>query len=293
MRRKTMVITGGDSRFYHFISEAIASLEEVGIPNEAEIGVLDLGLDSEQVDQLRRKGCNVQRPEWSPLIPHEMRNNVELGEQARLRLREYFPGFSVYVWFDADAWAQTPEFFSALVRGAERNGAAVIQEVGSGYTRPYHYPLTYGRWWYGNMFLGYGLWNAAKLATRPVINIGVMALSDRAPHWDHYLRYYEAQLMHIGKPSLGQHAFAAAAYLENLPLTIVTARCNWEPILSVPIWDARRMTFCEPSREALPISVMHLAGPDKRRVYKIHLRDGGSMDTPLTYEAMKGLRSRR
>ena len=89
-------------------------------------------------------------------------------------------GYGIYLWFDADAWAQTPEFFDDLVAGAQAEGAAVAREDGANYRRT----LTYSKWWIGNMMAAYGPIRGLRVALRPAMNIGILALSDRAPHWD-------------------------------------------------------------------------------------------------------------
>jgi hypothetical protein len=47
---------------------------------------------------------------------------------------------------------------------------------------------------------------------------------------------------------------------------------------------------CEPNASAEPISVLHLAGPDKRRAYHLRQTSGGEVLTPLTYAAIRALR---
>jgi hypothetical protein len=291
MTKRVLIATGGDANFYNFLCEAIGSLEALGLQKEAQIAVLDLGLGDKQVAELNTKGYLVIRPQWTFPVPDRSRTRVELGEGARIVLKDYVPGFSVYVWFDADAWAQTSEFYYTLVAGAERSGAAVVQENGAGYHRPIWEPFTYGRWWYGNLTVGYGPWKAARVSRKRVINSGIMAIAANAPHWEAWARHYSGLVKRLGKRALGQHALNAAIYLEDLPITIVNTRCNWMPTLSPPVWDAERRLLCEPTREATELSVIHLAGSDKRRTYGISERSSHrAIETPLTYEAILALR---
>jgi hypothetical protein len=55
-------------------------------------------------------------------VPQELRDGFMIGNVAKTALRDYFPGYDVYLWFDADAWAQTGEFFDAFVAGALAEG---------------------------------------------------------------------------------------------------------------------------------------------------------------------------
>lgn len=281
--KRVIIITGGNANFRQFLNEALDSIETLRLRDHAEIGILDLGLEAAQRGEFSSRGYLLCKPEFTFKIPNELKTSVELGVGARIRLPSYFPNFETYIWFDADAWAQTPEFFHALVAGCRTSGAAVIQENGAGYHRPYWQPMTYGRWWYGNHAVCLGPTEALKISIRPVINIGVIALSKDAPHWRRWALYYQTFLSRMGKRSLDQHAFNAAIYLEKMPFTLVNARCNWIPALSVPAFDAKTGFLCEPNDEMLPISVIHLAGPNKRRPYRL----SSGMTIPLTYTSLQ------
>ena len=109
LKNSVIIITGCDAFFYPFMEEALKSLMALGLEKQADIGILDLGLDPGQLQVLQAQGCIIRQPEWTLDVPEEIRVNKMLGLVARTALREYFPGFSVYLWFDADAWAQTPQ----------------------------------------------------------------------------------------------------------------------------------------------------------------------------------------
>jgi hypothetical protein len=212
-------------------------------------------------------------------IPKENRREHQLGLVARTVLREYFPGYEVYLWFDADAWAQTPEFFYALTDGARKFGAAVIFEDGTGYKKDF----AYAKWWYGNMVAAYGFTKGLKIALQPVINIGILALSADAPHWDAWIKYYTLFIQKRKKAN-NQHSFNAAVVLEKLPFYKAPARCNWITVLSDPVWNPQTKMLCEPNSELNPLSVIHLAGPNKGKIYDLYKTCGGKYQTPLTYE---------
>src|SRR6185369_6444697 len=119
------------------------------------------------------------QPTWTLPVPEDKRVPHDVGLVARTALRDYFPGYEVYLWFDADAWAQTPEFFDLFTEGAKAKGAAIVRENGTGMKRDW----LYNRWWYGHMMAAYGPLGGIKAAYPPAINIGILALSANAPHW--------------------------------------------------------------------------------------------------------------
>lgn len=267
------------------MEEAISSLHDCGIHKRADFGVLDLGLSTAQVSKLEGMGCTVKKPYWTLSLPEVLKAEHQIGLVARTALREYFPGYKVYLWFDADAWAQTPEFFDTLVEGARSKGAAVICETGAKYKMDWMYT----RWWYGNMMAAYGLWKGFRVARKPVINIGIMAIADTAPHWEAWISYYVKFVSKMKKVN-NQHSFNAAVTLENLPCHYADARCNWITYLSIPSWNPKIKLLCEPNSAAKPISVVHMAGPNKRKLCNLDQTIGGTIETPLDYVSIKALR---
>lgn len=289
MKKSVVIMTGGDAKFFHYMEECLLSLYKLELHNEADIGILDLGLLPEQIIKLEAMGCKVVRPEWTLPISPERRIPHELGLVARTALRDYFTGYKVYLWFDADAWAQTNEFFMEFVRGAQETGTAIVRENGVGVSRNY----LYNRWWYGHMIKAYGLIDGIRVAYKPAINIGIVAMSDISPMWDAWIEHYKVMIQKCDRTNLDQHAFNAAIVLDKIPATLISPRCNWITTLSHPTWDKRGKVFCEPKNGTKPISVIHLAGPEKRRIYNLDSLDGGSnIPTPLTFPAWEELRTR-
>lgn len=285
MGKSTIIMTGCDAKFYHYMDESIQSWLALGLDSQADIGILDLGLSSEQVQSLKSLGCAVVQPTWTIDVPDKLKVNHQVGLVARTALRDYFPGYNVYLWFDADAWAQTPEFFEAMVDGAKAKGAAIIRENGAGVRRDF----LYNKWWYGHMVATYGPIDGIRVAFPPAINIGIVALSDTAPHWEAWIRHYKVMIDKRHKTNLDQHAFVAALALENLPAAQLSPRCNWIATLSSPVWSNDLKMLCEPVANGKPLSVIHMAGPDKRRDYKLKTTTGGEKITPVTYPAIKAL----
>jgi hypothetical protein len=278
-----VIVTGGDATFFAFIHNAVLSLLAVGLDAEAEIAVLDQGLTQEQVEQLLALGCRVAQATWALEVPEHLRSPKQIGLVARTALREYFPGHEIYLWFDADAWAQTREFFDTMTDGARKTGAALVRENGRGYRRH----ALYNRWWYGHMMRVCGPFTGARIARKPAINIGVMALAADAPHWDAWRELYQRFIQRCHRVNLDQHAFNAAVEIHRLPYALVSSRCNWIPRLSVPMWNADQVRLHEPA--GAPLSVVHLAGPDKHERYRLEKAGGGKIGTSLTYDAFRAL----
>ena len=164
----------------------MASLQETGVLERADLGILDHGLRPWQAEQIS-KAATVVRPKWTMNVPDEFLTDRYLGLIARPELRTYFPGYDIYLWFDADAWAQTGEFLDCYIDGALTHGLAVAREDGIGYRRSW----VDRRWWAGNYMLGFGGFAGLRAAFAPTVNIGLIALAADAPHWDVWKDFYK------------------------------------------------------------------------------------------------------
>lgn len=280
---KVIIITGGDANFFPYMFAALSSLRSSQETASKDFGIIDQGLTDDQLTQLTALGCRIVQPEWTLPVPDELRLQRNIGLVARTALRDYFPGYEIYLWFDADAWMQQPDFLQVYTEGASTHGAAVALENGPGYRRT----LSDIKWWTGNMIAAYGLLDGISLSLKTSINIGVLCLKDTAPHWDAWVRKYTHALQRIGKVNSDQHAFLAAIHLENLPTALLPARNNWLPHLSCPVWNPQLSMLCEPVSPYRPVSVIHLAGPRKDRPYEVPRLDGGVLNTSLTYPMMQ------
>lgn len=261
-----ILVTSADSAFFIFLEAMVKSL--VRFQNELRFcfGVLDQGLSD---DEKKRIETLIEvtwvKPIWHEWVPSHLRKDIYIGLQARMELRDYFPGYKYYLWFDADAWAQTPEFFNAFVNGAEQCGASVVEEKGVGYRKTFN-DL---KWWYGNLILCFGPINGLKLIRKSSINIGISCFRNDAPHWLDWKKMYVHCIKNSDKINMDQHALFGAIHLNKIKTKFLNSKYNWLPQLSIPSWHLLKKQFCVPNSKHESISILHLAGPKKDRFYNI------------------------
>jgi len=288
MRSRTILVTGADARWYPLLQAALNSLFDTNCRGSVAIGLLDLGLDTDQLSSVAANEIQIVKPDVEVNPAHAKTHGLggALGRAARFHLRDYFPGYEVYIWFDADAWVQTTEFLEPFILGARRRGAAVAREDGIGYC----FSEREKRWWNGNMMRLYGRVRGTYLSMLKSINLGVLALAANAPHWAVWEKRFRQAVDHLNKLDVDQHAFFAAIHLDRLDVQFMPARFDWICTLSTPKWNPNRGLFCEPGRQHRPISILHLAGPSKERQYDVATLAGTSIGTGLTYEDARRLR---
>lgn len=290
-KHKTIILTGGTHEYFPFVRECVDSLVDTGVLERADLGILDHNLTEEQLQTFSSQAAMIVRPSYADLgmdIPASMQLPWSLNLVARSNLPALFPGYEIYLWFDADAWAQTADFFDVYVNAASRTGFAVAKDDGYGYRQS----SFERRWWIGNYVRGFGLIDGLRGGVlNKAINIGMVAIHRDAPHWARYRQRHQAAINRTGKINLDQHACHATLVLDKYPVEYVSAIHNWQPILSMPHWDSRRGLLCEPRAGGDVLSVVHLAGRKKRDVQPIRTTDGGIIESALTYHEVRRLRS--
>jgi len=270
---RVLLISSADTKFFGLLREMIASLER--LPQDEmpayDLAVFDLGLSIEDREFLAARNAQVVLPR-----PHEGLGSpdrpLELAFLVRPYLREYFPGYDVYLWVDSDVWLQTPAVLHALIGGAETKGMAIAHEN----ERAYRFQRPLFLWTAKHFLLGYGLFRGLWLLTRPHLNAGLFAIRSDAPHWRAWAERYAAAIHRTGKLTPhDQFALNQAIYQDRLPTEILPANANWICDRGVPMWNDEMQEFCEPYPPYRPIGALHLAGPGKRTVYRIK-RTGGA-----------------
>jgi hypothetical protein len=269
---RTIIVTGSDARYFGLACELIASIEQHR-PGPVALGFYDLGLTDEQRDWLRDHDVITVKPQIGLTVPDGEDVSGKLAYLARPYLRENFPGFTVYIWLDADTWLQDWSGVAALQRAALATGAAVVrQDEKAFYIRPWLIG-----WQFKHFMLGYGVFTGLWLGTRAHINNGVFGMLADAPHWAFWHRRYQRAFDRTR--TAGPHdqfSLNAAVYLDRLPTTFLPATCNWQCGLATPMWNAEHGKYCVPYAPFEPISVLHLAGSAKSQVFDIAATDGTS-----------------
>jgi hypothetical protein len=291
MATRAILVTGSDHHYYRYLIAAIDSLLEMRCSELADISVIDFGLLPDQRSEIMSRGLPIRKISKieDPRKSASLRTvDTGLVLLPRMDLRDHFPGYDVYVWMDADLWVQTCDFLEPFIEGARLRGAAVCLENGPGY----RFTEIEERWWRGQMVPLFGRIRGTYLGLLTSINIGVMALAAKAPHWDIWKRRYHQAVARLDRLDVDQHAFFAALYLDRLDVKFLPAHYDWICTLSTPIFDSQKSLFCIPDGGSNPISILHLAGPAKEREYEVPLLSGGKVLTKFTRDAALQLRER-
>jgi hypothetical protein len=259
---------------------------------EVAIGVLDFGLQDEQLKWLSTRVDHVVRPGWDLDFPDRRRApEIFKAQVARPFLPRHFPGYETYMWIDADAWLQDRRAIDLYVTAAGTDKLAITPEIDRAYKRHYKRPKPFG--WtlaWKNYREAFG-WRAAdRLGRNPTLNCGVFALHHDAPHWEAWQRVLCQVLQRTRFFFVEQVALNYLVFAQHMRVNLLPAYCNWMPGDAAPAFDAARGLFVEPYAPHEVIGVMHLAGREqKTHTFRLDCLDGGTVETSLRFSESRVL----
>ncbi|HEX5318904.1 MAG TPA: hypothetical protein VFW46_07090 [Stellaceae bacterium] len=279
-----IIVTAADRGYFPLLQDNVASVR--ALRAEVPIGVLDLGLDADHRTWLEGQAVSIVRPGWDVDFPGQARTPETLKAQvARPFLPRHFPYYEMYLWLDADAWLQDWRAVEMYRTAAGRDRLAIAIEIDRAYKRHYKRPKLFGRtlaW--KNYREAFGWRVADRLGRNPMVNCGVFALHQTAPHWSAWQRLTAQVLRRTRFFYVEQIALNYAVFAEHLPVNLLPSYCNWMAGDAAPAFDAARGLFVEPYAPNEVIGVMHLAGPEqKTQVFRLDRLEGGTVETSLRY----------
>ena len=275
------LVSAADSGYFEFINELVDSVRMHAEGFGISINILDVGLTAEQRSDLAAKVQSIVDPDWrvSPPVGSEVQDWYK-AMVSRPFLPEIFPGYSHYLWLDADCWIQDGSVISLFLREAERGKLAIVPEVDRTFSHN-AFELMRFRQNQAEQYFSeiYGPKTAGVFKFLPVLNVGAFCLAQDAPHWDHWAKAFAEVL------SKGAHFFADQASLNHtvrrndLPFAGLPLYCNWNCNHELLAFDRDGGEFVEPDEPHTTIGIMHLTGKSKTLVSKIRCVDGGSIET--------------
>lgn len=283
----TIIVTSADSKFFELVQGTILSIREKPQGNSVDIGFFDVGCTPEQLQWIGQYVDYIVEPDWNYNVPDVDKQPRYLKALvSRPFLPEYFPGYEVYIWIDADAWVQDWSAIDLLVLGAKRKGFAIVPELFAKHsTRSVRHAwiaLQYSRYFHYTDFAG--------LEIEPLLNAGVFSGTGRSPHWSAWSRRLSQAIYNCLDILTDQFALNVAVYkdlgldrVELLPLS-----CNWLANYQELLWDPRRRLWVDPSSPHTPLGIVHISGQAKEKpTHIVPTTEGFRVETYLSYPIEK------
>lgn len=285
-----IIITAADAGYFSLVQGTILSIRQKPQGQAIALGLIDLGCTPVQRHWLEQQGVQLRQVDWPFDFPRrELAPEHLKGSITRPYLRQYFPGYDLYLWIDADAWVQDWSAVELLLRGASRRGLAVVPELDRASGFQYGGLPGYLKWAKEIYRLNAGDEAAANYHFYPMLNGGVFALRHDAPHWQPWGRQLE-QIVRQTAAEIGfqigdQIALNLIVYGQGLfdQTEILPAWCNWTCHMRLPVWDPAQQLLVEPYLPETPLGIVHLAGAQKYEQAKLLTSEREPVEINLRY----------
>jgi hypothetical protein len=285
-----VIVSGADSGYFPLLRDLVLSIRDKPEGAAAPIGIFDLGLTAEERGWLAGERVAVVEPGWDLEFPRRTETPpIRRAQIARPFLRRYFPGYTSYLWIDADAWVQEWSAIDMLLTAAAGGKLAICPEIDRSYKRHYKRPKLLGMTLQWRCYrTAYGLRVADRMGRNPMLNCGVFALRGDSPYWDVWIAAMARALQRTSFVFIEQIALNYAVFGGTITATFLPASCNWLVGDAAPMWDAARRRLVEPHAPHLPLGILHLAGEaQKEKSFTLATIAGGNFVTGLRYAALR------
>jgi hypothetical protein len=281
------IVTAADARYFALLQGLLSSLAPWG---KISICVLDLGLQTDQREELHDRGIATVVPDWDIIIRAKMvrgrhGNRIPLPDTYRAFtaqpfLPKYIQKGKILFWIDADAWVQDLSVLDTYLSEAVEGRLAITLEIDRCYPAPYwrlksHLP---------DFLRTFGFRDGWPLVRRNTANVGVLALGRDAPHWKLWQEATQKAFSRFPHRRSQQMAMQHIIYNLKAPTSFLPAYCNWQTWESTPMWDAASGMLVEPQPPHRPIGIIHNAQEDKNAVFEVRTTEGPTMSATMRYE---------
>lgn len=302
MSNKITFVSSSDQNYYPMLRELIHSIRRFPESAQIDICILNAGMSAEQVAELEKHVTQVVQPDWPKKIPAHKIKGREYYKACVCRpfLPEYFKGYDIYIWLDADTWVQDWRAVELLIAGAQKSDFAICPQSDRAYGKAMRlkwlgpFPFKPRSFYYSNARKAFSGKVARKLFPYSALNAGVFSMSGKAPHW---ARWQDLLIKALDKGKVftaEQLTLGMLVYLEGFSAELLPAYCNWL-CETKAVWDGKRQIFVEPYLPHEPIGVVHLSGLNEMRVDRsvrdeFEMVDGSAISYSYRYPYFDGER---
>tara|TARA_B100001939_G_scaffold320711_1_gene309779 strand:+ start:1471 stop:2394 length:924 start_codon:yes stop_codon:yes gene_type:complete len=269
---KTIIITFSDNKYFSLLKDLILSIKRFPQSKDISIGILDGGLDDDQIEYLKQHTSFIKKSEWDIKVDSSRirgRDYLKNGVN-RAFLPKYFPEFDKYIWLDCDTWINDWIGIDFLIKGCDDGKLGVVPSIAPGYrdigrvnwifksfasvkTQNYKHAISSG---FSNDI-------AKKIAFAPHLNAGVFSLEKKSKFWDRWRDLLNKAVSKGRIFASEQIAMNIAVYYEGLEAEFLPPTCNWIVDHLFPYFDEEKNCFVEPFLPNNKIGVIHLASKIK------------------------------
>jgi len=296
MKKDKIIVSSADSKYFFLLKELFLSLDKSGILFDYQFSILDTGLTEEQKFFFLDNSVIVKEAIWNTPVPKYKilgRDNLKT-QVARAYLPDYFEGYKLYIWLDADMWLNDIESFYYYEKGALNDKLTIVPQSDRAYIKNanvewlFGFPKKIKTINYKNISKSISKTLARKYAFHSTLNAGAFAINDNIDIWKCFQKNIKLAAKKGRIFGTDQVALALSIYEDGLPSEFLPAYCNWMCEFNMPKFDNVKNQFVEPYIPNHPIALVHLAGlddirQDKNILSSVETLDGLQIKKSLRY----------
>lgn len=299
MTEKITFVSSADHKYYPLLREWVESIRAFPQSKDMDICIMNAGMTAEQIEELRPLVTAIKDAEWPCPIPARKIRGREYLKAcvARPFMMDYFPGYDLYFWMDADTWVQNWEAVELFLAGGRTRKITLTGQVDRAYPKVIRvkwlgsWPWKVRGFYFSNARRAFGFKTAKALLPYHVLLAGAFCLHRDAPHWK---RWQELVIQAVKRGKIftaEQLALGVMCYLERYPFELLPGWCHWLCEFK-PLWDEQKRQFVEPYLPRHPVGILHLSGFDEMRVDRQAVTSfatvaGGTVDQSYRYLAQR------
>ncbi len=296
MKKDKIIVSSSDSKYYELVKELFLSLRTHKLLDEYEFGILDTGMDENQVSYFKDNNVKIEKAVWNVDVPkYKILGRDHLKTQvARAFIPEYFPNYKIYIWLDADLWINDYDSFKLYEKGAMQNCIAIAPQSDRAYFKNanvewfMNFPIKVKTINFKNIGKSISKKLARKYAFYSTLNAGAFAINSNIDLWNCFQKNIKLAAKRGRIFGTDQVALALTIYEDKTPTQFLPSYCNWMCDFHLPLYDEIAKKFVEPFLPYNPLAIVHLAGMDEIRSNKnikiyINTRSGKKIKKSLRF----------
>ena len=300
--KRPIIVSGANDAYMGFLDDMLASIQDR--LHEYDLGILDLGLSEESKDRVRahKENAKIVDPGWRHQ-PTDMSQqpSYKKAYYAKPFLPEIFPGYSGYLWIDADVWLQDSSAIEHYITAADKSPGkgAIAFECHPDYKDINHRPRFRIVWKFGilpvtvrmvgrKVFrLVYDMFGdtvAQRHGLTPDNNSGLFFIHEDSPAWSAWRDYMsKANHQNFMKRNYfpDQTCLNVALRENNICFSVMPPIYNWVVGLGVPLLNEETRTLLDSCAPHQKLYAIHLTGDCGSRIFKLRTTDGRQVNTSL------------
>ena len=281
--KKFALFTGSGSKFFFKLQNLLNSLSEFKEFKNINLFIFDVGMSQDEIEIASKYG-KVIKPKDHLNFSFTITKPWLRLYSSRPFLKEYAPGFEVYMWIDADIMVFNWVLFNDLYNISKNGKIGIAPEVDASYLYNFEnkeykkiFKNLYLRrgWTFRNLTKYFKNIDVEKFSSFPCLNAGLFSFPNENEIWEKWHKTYQEACNHSNNEdilSMDQTSLNIEIY-KNIEKTILLdAKYNFLVKNSMPMinLDNRYVKPISPFDE---IYAIHFTGVDMKLTYEFNKLD--------------------